>query len=60
MVIDLAHRMISVALWLKGIPKVWSSIPHGNTENFFFVPRSLQDEKILLYFSKNIFDRDAD
>ena len=25
-------------------PKVWGSIPHGDSE-FFFVPRSWQDEK---------------
>ena len=26
-------------------PKVWGSIPHGDSEFFFFVPRSSQDEK---------------
>ena len=46
-VTDLAHRGVSVAQWLSigaRNPKVWDSIPHGNWE-FFFVPRSWQDEK---------------
>ena len=47
---DLAYRWVSVAQW-KSIgawnPKVWGSIPNGDSE-FFFVPRSWQDENISL------------
>ena len=48
-VIDLAHRKVSVVQCLSiraRNPTVWGSIPHGDSE-FFFVPRSWQDEKHL-------------
>ena len=52
-VIDLAHRRVSVAQWQnigEQNPKVWGSVPHGDSA-FFFVSRSWQDEKHLSLYS---------
>ena len=42
-VIDLAHRRVSVAQWLEHRSAESEGLSEG-TQNFFFVPRSWQDE----------------
>ena len=43
-IIDLAHRRVSVAQWLEHRSTESEGFSKG-TQNFFFVPRSWQDEK---------------
>ena len=43
-IIDLAHRRVSVAQWLEHRSTESEGLSEG-TQNFFFVPRSWQDEK---------------
>ena len=43
-IIDLAHRRVSVAQWLEHRSAESEGLSEG-TQNFFFVPRSWQDEK---------------
>ena len=56
-VIDPARRGVSVAQWLSiwaQNPKVWGAIPHGDSQFFFFVPRSWQNEKKHLSLLSNV------
>ena len=50
--IDLAHRGVSVAQWLsigKRNPKVWGSIPHGDSEFFSLSHARDNTKNIFLY-----------